>query len=384
MNKVMLAWVSMLVGMIGCTAGDTRRGDIFIERLFGPELPGPYKHPASITELDNGDLYVAYYCGSDEYGDDTAVWGSRRPAGSTRWTRPAPIADAPWRSEGNPVVWQAPDGLVWLFYVVRYGETWSTSRILAKISRDGARTWSDPILVAMEEGMMVRAHPIVLTTGEYLVPVYHETGHDREWVGTDTCSLFLRYDPKKHTFKPTGRIHSRLGNLQPSVVQLSEKHLVAYCRRGGGFEPRTDGYLVRSESHDGGNTWSPGVDSDFVNPNSAADFIKLRNGHLLLVFNDSMNDRTPLTAAVSMDQGRTWPFKRNLIAGDDAFAYPSAIQTRDGRIHVVFTSHERTVVQHAVFDEEAITGAARQGSADRTRRRWEQGTVGRVDQGAAS
>ena len=25
-------------------------------RVFGPEHPGIYKHPASITELDNGDL----------------------------------------------------------------------------------------------------------------------------------------------------------------------------------------------------------------------------------------------------------------------------------------------------------------------------------------
>ncbi len=42
-------------------------------RVFGPEHPGQYKHPASITQLANGDLYIAYYGGSGEYGDDTAV-----------------------------------------------------------------------------------------------------------------------------------------------------------------------------------------------------------------------------------------------------------------------------------------------------------------------
>ena len=41
------------------------------------------------------------------------------------------------------VVWQAPDGLVWLFYVVRYGDTWSTSRVQFKVSRDHAETWSE-------------------------------------------------------------------------------------------------------------------------------------------------------------------------------------------------------------------------------------------------
>ena len=45
-------------------------------RVFGPEHPGRYKHPASITELANGDLYIAYYGGSGEYGDDTAVYGA--------------------------------------------------------------------------------------------------------------------------------------------------------------------------------------------------------------------------------------------------------------------------------------------------------------------
>ena len=39
-----------------------------VERVFGPEHPGGrYKHPASIAQLANGDLYLAYYTGSGEY-----------------------------------------------------------------------------------------------------------------------------------------------------------------------------------------------------------------------------------------------------------------------------------------------------------------------------
>ena len=35
------------------------------ERLFGPEVPtGDYKHPASVTELANGDLFVAFFSGN--------------------------------------------------------------------------------------------------------------------------------------------------------------------------------------------------------------------------------------------------------------------------------------------------------------------------------
>ncbi|MFB3103593.1 MAG: exo-alpha-sialidase, partial [Pseudomonadales bacterium] len=107
--------------------------------VIGPtDAGGRYKHPTTFTQLDNGDLYLAFYGGSGEYSTDTAVSGSRLEAGSAQWSAPKVIADTPFVSEGNPVVWQAPDGIVWLFYVVRYGETWSTSRIQAKISRDGA------------------------------------------------------------------------------------------------------------------------------------------------------------------------------------------------------------------------------------------------------
>src|ERR1700719_105857 len=74
-------------------------GELTLTRVFGPEVPtGPYKHPASMTELKKGE---------------------------TKWSDPKPIAHDPFRSVGNGVIWEAPDGVVWLFYVVRFGETWS-------------------------------------------------------------------------------------------------------------------------------------------------------------------------------------------------------------------------------------------------------------------
>lgn len=330
-------------------------GDIAVTRIFGPQDPGGrYKHPASITELQNGDLYLAFYGGSGEYEPDQRVWGSRLKKGEIRWSTPQVIADTPFRTDGNAVVWQAPDGLVWLFYLTRHGETWSTSRVKGKISRDGAHTWSDSFVLLWEEGTMVQGPPIVLRNGDYLLPVYHETGHDRQRVGADSTSFFLRFDVKTQTWSETNRIRSRLGNIQATVAQITDDYLVAYARRGGGYGPSTEGYLVRSESRDGGYTWSEGLDSQFPNPNAAAAFLRLQSGNLLLVYNDSMHRRTPLTAAISTDNDETYPHRRNLAQGDNSFAYPFAIQTRDGGIHVVFTSDRRSVINHAVFDESDI------------------------------
>jgi predicted neuraminidase len=326
-----------------------------VERVFGPEIKtGPYKHPARFEELANGDLYLVYYGGEGEYANRTAVYGSRREKGSRRWTRPVVIAQDPFRSLGNAVIWQAPEGAVWLFYVVRYGETWSTSRVQAKISRDQARTWSDAFPLVDREGSMVCNRPVVLQNGDVLLPVYHETGHDPEFTGFDSTSLFLRREAKTRRWTPTGPIRSKSGSIQAAPVEVSPGHLIAYSRRCGNYEPTTNGWIVRAESRDGGQTWSEGTNSAFPNPNAAIDFLKLRSGHLLLVFNDSMNDRTPLTVALSADQDRSYPHRRKIAEGPFDYGYPVAVQSRDGRIHLVFTSHERTVINHAVLDENWI------------------------------
>ncbi len=148
-----------------------------------------------------------------------------------------------------------------------------------------------------------------------------------------------------------------MGNLQAQVVQLTDDYLVAYIRRGGDFLPTDHGYTLRSESRDGGYTWSDAVETEFLNPNSAVDFIRLKNGHLLLVYNDNMNDRTPLTVAVSTDGDKTYPFRRDIAGGDNTFAYPYAIQSGDGKIHIIYTTNNRTTIMHAVFEEFAIIGS---------------------------
>lgn len=359
MNSV-YRFVRFLVLAMALLPAGAGAADIKLERLFGPEVPtGDYKHPASVTELANGDLYVVFFSGKGEYKDDAAaVFGSRLKRGGTRWSKPEAIARNPFHSLGNAVAWQAPDGLVWLFYVTRYGEIWDTSRITAKVSRDGAKTWSESFMLTFEAGTMVRNLPIVLGNGDYLLPVYHELGDDPEMTSPECTSYFMRYDPKTRKWTESNRVRSRLGNIQPAPAIIEGDHLVAFCRRGGDYSGRPDGWMVRTESRDGGQTWSPGVDSEFPNPNAAVDFLRLQSGHHLLVYNDSFSDRTPLTVALSTDGAKTFPYKRNLLAepkGD--YGYPTAIQTRDGKIHVIFTSDERTVVRHAIFDEDAVRSA---------------------------
>ena len=73
----------MALGLTAVTASRQPSKPFSVERVFGPEVPtGPYKHPACLTDLAGGDLYMVYYGGQGEYARDTAVFGSRRPSGS--------------------------------------------------------------------------------------------------------------------------------------------------------------------------------------------------------------------------------------------------------------------------------------------------------------
>jgi predicted neuraminidase len=52
----------------------------------------------------------------------------------------------------------------------------------------------------------------------------------------------------------------------------------------------------------------------------------------------------------------TWPIGRDLESEPGEFSYPTALQTDDGAIHVLYT-HRRTAIAHATFDEAWVRGA---------------------------
>lgn len=205
----------------------------------------------------------------------------------------------------------------------------------------------------------MRGKPIVLSTGEALLPIYKEVTEDRESVGPDTVSIFLRHQAKNNMWVPGGPIRSSMGNLQPAPAEVSPGHLIAFCRRGGNYAPNPDGWVVYAESKDYGQTWTEGrpLAPHFPNPNASVDLLQLRNGHLLLVYNHSHGRRTPLSVALSEDAGKTWKTGLDLGVADDDYAYPYAIQASDDRIHLVYTSNRRTQVNRMVFTEDQISAA---------------------------
>lgn len=151
-----------------------------------------------------------------------------------------------------------------------------------------------------------------------------------------------------------------IANIQASVAQKADGTLVAYMRDNG---PPPQRHPV-SYSTDKGLSWSPVEDSDLLNPGSGSDVVTLTNGHWLIAYNDTEEGRHSLAVSISTDEGKNWSSTRHLLLnepGGYTGGYPSVIQGKDGRIHVVYSyagrrdNGERAAnIRHYAFTEDWV------------------------------
>jgi predicted neuraminidase len=81
---------------------------------------------------------------------------------------------------------------------------------------------------------------------------------------------------------------------------------------------------------------------------------RLSNGHVLLVFNNQDNSRTPLHIVRSIDEGRTWDKPLCLETNPGEYSYPSVLQTHNGKIHIIYT-FRRYSIKHIELNEDWLT-----------------------------
>jgi predicted neuraminidase len=123
------------------------------------------------------------------------------------------------------------------------------------------------------------------------------------------------------------------GNIQPAVLQRTDGSLVAYMRENGPIDR-----IRIAESRDDGVTWGPVGTTDFPNPGSGLDGLRLSNGHWLLIYNDTASGRHRLAVSISDDEGKSWKWTRHLEdQPGGSFHYPAIIQSRDGTLHAVYS-----------------------------------------------
>lgn len=318
--------------------------------LRGPK-DKPMSHAANIFELSNGDIIVVWYAGVYETSPDEVILMSRFNRSSSTWEEPRIIVDTPGMADGNPVIFEY-NGRAYLFYVTIEGGGleeeigrdypnaikknimrggWDTCSIKYKISEDFGRNFGEEKIFRKEWGWMVRNKLLRLSNGEIIFPMYDEVN----W----KAIFGISKDMERWDF--TGFITTPMGCIQPSVLELDKGHLVCFLRT-------RDNFIYKSESFDYGRTWALPVITSLKNPNSGIDAIRLNDGRLLIVFNDSFDKRTPLNIGISLDNGYNWEIF-NLEVEDGEYSYPSVIQGSDNLIHLVYT-YRREAIKYVVLE----------------------------------
>jgi predicted neuraminidase len=326
----------------------------FSSEFVFDKIPGyPVHHCSSITVAPNGDLLVTWYGGSYESSDDQVLFFSRLKQGTHAWSKPEILIRSPGMPPGNAVLFTTRDDRVWLIWgrmegsqPMLRGTGWSACSLRFRTSLDNGVTWTeDKPFFHDTFGWLPRNLPIYLSDGTLIVPLSDELhGHRSDGSQID-LSFFVSTRDNGATWTQSGIMR---GGEQPTIVQRGDGTLLAYLR----VAPR----IVAAESHDEGKTWTVPRATSLKNPDSGISMTRLKNGHLLLVFNDQdkFDGRTPLHIALSTDEGRTWGKPLILETNPGEYSYPSIFQSADGMIHIIYT-FRRYSIKHVEMNEDWIT-----------------------------
>ena len=326
---------------------DPYGGIRFASELIFSKIDGyPVHHCSSMTLAPNGDLLVSWYGGSYESSDDQVLFLARLKKESHQWSTPEILVRSPGMPPGNAVLFTTSDGRIWLVWgrmegkqPMLRGTGWDACSLFFRTSSDDGRTWSeDKPFFHDTLGWLPRNLTIKLADGALVLPISDErNGH-----GVD-LSFFLATKDNGATWTRSAIMR---GGEQPTIIQRADGSLLAYLR----VRPR----IKMAESHDEGKSWTTPTPTLLKNPDAGISMCRLRNGHLLLVFNDEDDSRSPLHIARSTDEGRTWSKPLIVETNPGEYSYPSIFEAPDGVIHLIYT-FRRYSIKHVEMNEEWFT-----------------------------
>lgn len=301
-----------------------------------PTAGDAYSHTSSIVVLPDGGILVAWGSGSRELATDTRIVMARRAAGAAAWDSPIVVADKPDFADANCMMYSDDVGRLRLLHSEMFGATFCESSVVEQTSDDGGLTWTPPRTAVPAVCTLLRNKPIELRDGRWLLPAYVEATYESQFFVS-----FNRGDDWLPLSAP--QLTLQYGNLQPAVVQRTDGSLFALMRSSGGA-----GFSWQAISIAGFQWWFAPLEA-LPNPGSGLDMIRLSSGHYVVAYNDSATDRSPLSVALSADEGRTWSRGRVIDTATGQVSYPSLAEAPDGMIHCSY-SFEISAIKHAAFN----------------------------------
>ncbi|HEY3897122.1 MAG TPA: SUMF1/EgtB/PvdO family nonheme iron enzyme [Chthoniobacter sp.] len=343
-----------------------------------PHSTGPlysaHNHDAALACLPNGDLFAIWYTTVLEGGCELAVASSRLKAGSTEWTDAEPFFDTADGNDHAPALFVDGDTI----YHFNLTATWNGSFV--RTSTDNAHTWTlfrpfaEDRPAAQPNESTIKTHD-----GRILATLdgFNEASIVME--SQDAGNHWTRLTDDNEKDHNPGTTGKAIAGIHTGMVELKDGTLFALGRvdNAGRLATYHD-KLPMSISTDGGHTWTYSIsDLPAITSGQRMTMKRLKEGPILLCsFTDRLlrekaeevgkvglntvkdlpskvrsgNERDGLMvsdgqggefrgyglyAAVSWDEGKTWPVKRLILPEKP----PATLKGTDGGVQKIDASH---------------------------------------------
>jgi sulfatase modifying factor 1 len=313
-----------------------------------------HNHQPSIAWLDNGDLMAIWFSTNKESGTEMTVLASRLRAGAKSWDPSSEFFKGKNRNMTGSAIFN--DGMGKLYHFNGMGaenaKGWDNLAVLLRTSSGNGISWTAPKAIAPEiKGRHQVIHGTIKTDDGIMIQACDATPR-----GSGGTALLMSKDggatwedPGKgkpvKPFVDGGMGDGTIAGIHGGVVALKNGGLLAFGR-----SDNINNHMPMSISNDLGKTWTY-LASPFPPISSGQRLVlkRLNNGAILLVsfthhpkgkgggmnFSDENNKEflgTGMYAALSYDEGKSWPVRKLLTPGKgeyDGGAWTGTFQTSD-------------------------------------------------------
>ena len=310
-----------------------------------------HNHVPSITYCDNGDLLAIWLSTDDERGREMLIYGSRLPANKKQWSAPQLFYKVPDRNMASPQLFNDGKGNLIHMNGVSAAGTESNQTIIIRQSNDNGATWSRSKLITEQHGgWHVPVTGLIKTSQGWLIQqtergisngggstIIISKDQGKTWSDPGSGSP----DPSKYAeFFYEGGTGGRIAGIHAVVTELANGNLLALGRCDNIKNKEGIDRMPMSISEDGGKTWKYAA-SEFPPIDGGQRMVlkRLKEGPLLLIsftnhpyrlknnlkgMTFTATDGSEFTgygmyAALSFDEGKSWPVKKLLTDGKERF-----------------------------------------------------------------
>jgi sialidase-1 len=296
------------------------------------------KSEGDAIELNDGRLLLVYmeFAGDGSDFAKTRLVSQESSDGGTTWSRHRVVTEtAPGdMNVYSPNLIRASDGSILLIFM-RQHEPGSRTNHVWKSTDDGETFTPMAEFVPRQEFSLCNATIKRLKSGRLLLPANPPLpGKTAEHGPYSATTLYSDDDGSTWHASPSRIALPKRGAMEPHVEETSDGRVLMVMRN-------QLGKLYFAESNDEGTTWSEPWASELVTPESCPELTRIPStGDLLIIWNHHYDPafrshygkRSPLTSAISKDNGKSWQHLQNIETDPSrAFSNPGCRFTREGK-----------------------------------------------------